>query len=285
MAITLQELRAWMDSREDEHLEFKEAKNRFDFEELVKYCVALANEGGGRIIFGVTDKRPRRVVSCHASEPLGRTKAGLIERLRLRVEADEVAHPDGRVIVFHVPSRPVGMPIQYKGAYWTRSDENLVAMTADHLKRAFDESGPDYSAQVCPSATVDDLHPEAIGDFRRRWVKRSGNLALAKVSVEQLLQDAELMDERGVTYAAVVLFGKRASVGRLLPNAEVIFEYRSGEAAGRASERIEFREGFSAITTSYGRRSTCAMTCSRCKTGWPWWGFQPLAKGRFGRQS
>jgi hypothetical protein len=34
-------------SEEDEHLECKEAKNRFDFEELVKYCVALAMSGAG----------------------------------------------------------------------------------------------------------------------------------------------------------------------------------------------------------------------------------------------
>ena len=51
----LAKLAAWMAGVEDEHLEFKEAKSHFDFEKLVKYCAALANEGGGRIILGVTD--------------------------------------------------------------------------------------------------------------------------------------------------------------------------------------------------------------------------------------
>ncbi|NJL72173.1 MAG: ATP-binding protein [Candidatus Competibacteraceae bacterium] len=46
---------------EHEHLEFKEANHRFDFEKLVHYCVAFANEGGGKIVLGVTDKPPRRV--------------------------------------------------------------------------------------------------------------------------------------------------------------------------------------------------------------------------------
>jgi len=45
-----------MDSKEDEHLEFEEAKNSYEFEELVKYCVALANEGGGWMVLGVTNK-------------------------------------------------------------------------------------------------------------------------------------------------------------------------------------------------------------------------------------
>ena len=55
--IKLEQLNDWMAAPEDGHLELKEAKNRYDFEELVKYCAALANEGGGRIILGVTDAR------------------------------------------------------------------------------------------------------------------------------------------------------------------------------------------------------------------------------------
>ena len=85
MMTSLDQLQTWMHAKEDEHLEFKEAKNNFHFETLVKYCVALANEGGGRMILGVTDKPPRRVVSSQAFHDLERTKAGLIERLRLRV--------------------------------------------------------------------------------------------------------------------------------------------------------------------------------------------------------
>ena len=33
----------WLAASEGHHLEFKEAKQRFDFEELVRYCVVLAN--------------------------------------------------------------------------------------------------------------------------------------------------------------------------------------------------------------------------------------------------
>ncbi|MFV1966334.1 MAG: helix-turn-helix domain-containing protein [Pirellulaceae bacterium] len=66
MSAQLQKLRNWMDADEDEHLEFKEAKSNFHFDKLVKYCAALANEGGGRFILGVTDKKPRRVVGSRA---------------------------------------------------------------------------------------------------------------------------------------------------------------------------------------------------------------------------
>ena len=66
MTVSTNELQTWLNSREDEHLEFKEAKANFHFETLVKYCVALANEGGGRMILGVTDKLPRTVVGSRA---------------------------------------------------------------------------------------------------------------------------------------------------------------------------------------------------------------------------
>ena len=120
---------------EDEHLEFKEAKRNFHFEELVKYCAALANEQGGTIVFGVTDRLPRKVVGTAVFSDLERTKFGLLERLKLRIEATAVIHPQGRVILFRVPSRPIGMPIQYGGAYWMRAGESLTAMTPDMLKR------------------------------------------------------------------------------------------------------------------------------------------------------
>ena len=138
------ELQTWMNVKEDEHLEFKEAKTRFDFETLVKYCVALANEGGGRMILGVTDRLPRRVVGSKAFPNLERTKAGLIERLRLRVAIEEIQHPNGRVLVFQIPPRPIGVPMQYEGAYWMRGGEALVPMTSDQLQRIFRRSQPRF---------------------------------------------------------------------------------------------------------------------------------------------
>ena len=173
MTPTLQQLDDWLASRENEHLEFKEAKNDFSFEKLVKYCAALANEGGGSIVLGVTDRRPRRVVGSSAFENLERTKAGLLGRLRLRIEVSEIAHSDGRVLVFTAPARDMGMPIMVEGAYWMRAGEDLVPMTPDMLRRIFDEAAPDFSAEVCPGAQMSDLEPRAIEAFRRRWHARS----------------------------------------------------------------------------------------------------------------
>jgi len=67
---------------------------------------------------------------------------------------------------------------------------------------------------------------------------------LRGLSLEQLLSDSELLAPEGLTYAALILFGKRESLGRLLAQAEVIFEYRSSDATGPPQDRKEFRQGF-----------------------------------------
>jgi ATP-dependent DNA helicase RecG len=53
-------LKSWLNEiSENEQLEFKEAKSSYDKEKLFRYCVALSNEGGGHLVFGVSDAIPR----------------------------------------------------------------------------------------------------------------------------------------------------------------------------------------------------------------------------------
>lgn len=247
MTVSMHELQTWMIAKEDEHLEFKEAKTQFDFEKLLKYCVAFANEGGGRLILGVTDKRPRTVVGSRAFRNLEETKATLTEHLRLRLDVEEIQHPDGRVLVFQVPSRPIGTPLEYRGAYWMRGGESLVPMTSDQLRRIFAETSPDFSAEVCTPAQWDDLDPAAVEVLRQLWQRKSPNQDLSTRSTAQLLADAELIVDGGVTYAALVLLGTRKALGKHLAQAELVFEYRSNEAPGPAAERREFRQGFLSV--------------------------------------
>nr|MBF0223805.1 ATP-binding protein [Desulfobulbaceae bacterium] len=81
----IDQLQELLDSQEGENLEFKTAENNYPFEKLVKYCAALANEGGGKVVLGVSDKRPRKVVGSQAFKQPERTRAGLIERLHLNI--------------------------------------------------------------------------------------------------------------------------------------------------------------------------------------------------------
>ncbi len=241
---SLEQLHAWLAEPEGTRLEFKQAQSRYDFDKLTDYCVALANEGGGKILLGITDERPRRIVGSAAFAEPGRTEAGLHTRLGHRIPVEEMRTAEGRVLVVHVPSRLPGTAWQYNGRYLKRAGDDLTALGSAELQAMFAETGPDFSAQVCAGATVADLSTEAIGHFRERWAEKVNDARRISWSDAQTLADAELTVDGGVTYAALILFGTRSALGRHLAQAELVFEYRSSEASGPAAERVEYREGF-----------------------------------------
>ncbi len=241
---TFKQLDKWIRSPEDEHLEFKRAARQFDSDKLTRYCVALANEGGGRLVLGVSDKMPREVVGTNVFPNIGKAKEQLLDRLHLRIDVEEVAHPDGRVVIVCVPPRPIGRPIEYRGAYWMRTGQALAPMTPEMLLRIFAEAEPDFSAQKCRAAVFSDLDPEAVETFRALWHRRSGNDDLLHLTPKQLLEDAELVSEENITYAALILLGTHKALGKHLGQAEVIFEYRSRDASLPFQQRKEYRRGF-----------------------------------------
>ena len=239
--ITIAELLA---AQEGEQVQFKEAKRRFDFEEAAKICCALANCGGGMLVLGITDKRPRRIVGSEAFLQPERQRKSLMEKLDVMVDFRELYDDDKRVLVFEVDKRPLGLPVQVNGVAWWYDGDSLIPMPETVRRRIYEESGVDFSAMICSQATMSDLDESAIEAFRDRWIEKSGNKRLATLSQEQLLRDAAAITDDGITYAALVLFGTREALQRLLPQAEIVFEYRSSEASGPAAQREEFRVGF-----------------------------------------
>lgn len=244
MRTTPEQLQEWLEAPEGTNLEFKEARQNYHFEKLVEYCVALANEGGGRIVLGVTDRRPRRIVGTAAFGEPGRTEAGLHERLSHRIPVEEMHTPEGRVLIVHVPTRLPGTAWNINGRYLKRAGDDLAALGAAELKTIFAEIGTDFSAEVCQAASLDDLSPEAIRLFRERWSKKSRDDRKLGCSDAETLTNAELRLDGGVTYASLILFGTPAALGRHLAQCELVFEYRSSEASGPAADREEHREGF-----------------------------------------
>ena len=233
-----------LNALEGNHFEFKEAKNRQDVDEAAKYLCAMSNNGGGRLVLGVTDKRPRKVVGSQACQQPESTVRYFMDKLRVRVDFNLYEHEGKRVLVFEIASRSVGLPVQFEGIAWWRDGDSLVPMPEDVRRAIYAEGGHDFSGDVCKGLTIDDLDRNAIEIFRGKWTEYSGIKRIATLSVEQLLRDADVVNDKGVTYAALILFGKREPLLEHLPTAEVVFEYRPTEASGPANQREDFRTGF-----------------------------------------
>lgn len=237
-------IEALLNAKEGENIQFKEARNRFGFDEVAIICCALSNDGGGKLVLGITDKRPRKVVGSTAFPQPERDRVNLMNKLKIQIDFDILTHEDKRILVFTAARRPVGLPIQYDGKAWAYYGDSLQAIPSDKLREIYQESGHDFSSDICPGAGMKDLDPAAIEAFRQGWVEKSGNQRIRNMSAKQLLLDCEAVKPEGITYAALILFGTYAALGRYLSQAEIIFEYRANEASGPAQQREEFRVGF-----------------------------------------
>lgn len=257
--IYLRELSSLKES--EDHIEFKEAKRNFDFDGgahtdpkkrrhcILGYVAALANEKGGRLVFGMKDKPPHEIVgTSFAQGELGALEDEIYERMKIRVPITEVFEPSAevvdrkRVIVFSVPSRPVGKMLRFEGVPLMRTGESLREMSDAEMFKILSEQEPDFSAKVCEGLTMDDLDPKAIGVMKQKYAEKNENPGFEAVSDEQALNDLDLLVEGKLNYAALVLLGKSKAIKKYLPQNNVVIEYRNDPASIQYDDRIEIQQ-------------------------------------------
>lgn len=243
---TLEEFNIWLKRPEGINLEFKEARNQFSKDkDLPDYCAALANEGGGKLVLGVNDSG--RIVGTKAF--LGdrhKLSNKLLNNLGIRVDVEELSHPDGRALIFHIPSRPLGQTIKSTGNYRCpmRAGESLVEMDDLTLKRILNESSPDFSDQIVEELSKDDLDETAIQKLRALCFEKSQNQNYLNQSLDQFLVDLGLMTDSGINYAALILLGKKEILDKYLPEAEIILEWRQIPGKTAYDYRKNWRDPF-----------------------------------------
>lgn len=213
MTTSLSELQRWIDvPREDEHLEFKEAKTGYDHEKLMRYCVAIANEKGGKLILGVSDKPPRKVVGTSAFQNPGSIQQQILIKNGFRVDIEAVPHPDGRVVIFHIPSRPNGTAYQHEGAYLMRAKDSLTSMSEDQLRKIFDEGKPDFLACIARDDLSADeviklLDTQSFFDLLKLPYPTTREAVLARLETEKLIAPHDQV--YAITNLAAILFAKK----------------------------------------------------------------------------
>lgn len=215
MSTTPEQIDLWRAAKsENQNLEFKEAKTQFDNKRLYKYCVAIANEGGGHLLLGIADKPPRAVVGSAAFNNPVEMAAKLFTAIGFRVDIEEVAHPDGRVVVFHIPSRPRGTAYDYDGAYLMRVGEELQPMTEDQLRKIFAEGQPDWlEAYAIEGLSGQDvvqlLDTQTFFDLLKLPYPTDQNGVLDKLASERLIEHRH--DGFAIRNMAAILLAKDLS--------------------------------------------------------------------------
>jgi len=217
----LQELRSL--PSETEIFEFKEAKNSFDFQKIGKYFSALSNEANLKgkneawLIFGVRDRDRAIVGSGYRAgnqSHLDSLKNEIGEKTTSRitfVEIFELTMPEGRVVMFQIPPAPQGIPVAWEGHYYGRDGESLRPLNIEELERIRSQAKRyDWSGEICPSATINDLDTEAIRIARESFKKKNPRLAAETDSWNDLtfLNNARITIDSKITRTAILLLGK-----------------------------------------------------------------------------
>lgn len=135
-------LRAMMRSEEGS-VEFKESLPCAN--DIAEYCAGIGNSGGGWLIAGITDKKPRSVKGVSEPPPrdLEALQSSVFDAANMRVIAQVLKVAEGCVIALKIPARRRGHVFWTKrGKYLTRSGSSLRGMTPDEIASIFAETAP-----------------------------------------------------------------------------------------------------------------------------------------------
>lgn len=208
-------------NNENECVEYKEAKNNFDFNELGKYFSALSNGANllGKqyawLIFGVRDKNHEFVnTNYRRDQDLNSLKNEIVKFTNdnltfLNIYEFEI---DGnRIIMFKIPAA-IGVPTTWKKIAYDRIGESLDVLNDVRKNTIFSTVNIDWTRQIISELTVDDLDKTAILKAREQFKKKNENKEIAdeidKMDDTTFLNKAKVLLNGKVTRAAWLLLGK-----------------------------------------------------------------------------
>ena len=239
--MTIAELKQLKES--EDKVEFKAATHNFSYagsehrdqEErrrcFLGYVVAFANEGGGRLVLGMTDNEPHDVVgSDFAQGKIGALEDETYSRLGIRVRMEELYENGLRVLIAHIPPRPIGKMMKFEGVPLMRVGESLRNMSDEEMFAILSEQEPDFSAKVCEGISIADLDEAAIKKMKESYARKQKNPGFLQLSTEQVLTDLKLLENGKLNYAALVLLAKKEVIHAKLPQSKTIWEFRNSEA-------------------------------------------------------
>ena len=210
---------------ENEVVEWKEAKNDFDFTKFGKYFSALSNEANLKnkksawLVFGI--KNNKSIVGTKYREDLVKLnslKSAIAQQTTFGVsfiEIYETVKEGKRIVLFEIAPAPKGIPIAWQGHYYAREDETLVPLSIEKIERIRLQSKlEDWSAKICDDATIEDLNPLAIKKAKEGFVRKNPNIDSKEIESwddEIFLNKAKITINSKITRAAIILLGKSES--------------------------------------------------------------------------
>lgn len=115
------------------------------------------------------------------------------------------------------------LPVYAHNKAWQRIEDSLVELTTERMNVILDEpifGETDWSAQIVPDATIDDLDEVAIAKARKMFKKVHSRIPESEVNawdIQTFLGKCGLTRNGSITRAAIILLGKYESAFKLRP--------------------------------------------------------------------
>lgn len=174
--------------------EFKNLKNSFCGDEkndIISYVSAIANMGGGHLVIGVHDSSLEIVGTDTYNYDRQKAILRLTERcINLSTEGLDIEEfvtddTNKKVWVVHIPKHRPKLPVYAHNKAWQRIEDSLVELTTERMNVILDEpifGETDWSAQIVPDATIDDLDEVAIAKARKMFKKVHSRIPESEVN-------------------------------------------------------------------------------------------------------
>lgn len=237
--MTSEELNHLVNGSEGEHVEFK--PSLLGRRELAEYAVGLGNSGGGWLLTGVSDRKPRRVLSFPwpSDEELQRMRTSIYDAARIRVDFERIEHPDGPVLGMRVPSRPRGMVFHTQdGKYLIRLDEGLRGMTLAELDSIRQEAGVERTAIPIPGPWAELVRPAGMEALRDLMTEAGAARELLAVPDGELLRALGILNaDDQLLIAGLLLVGHSEAIRARMPHAHWSYFRMTGDTDYAQVER------------------------------------------------
>lgn len=230
----------------EDKVEYKKAKTQFNYKNsrrsILGYVTALANEGGGKLILGMTDTYPHEVVgTTYYKESEGQLEENIYRDQKIRVTIQQLFDKNGlRVLVIDVPTRPIGKPLYFEDIPLMRVGGDLVRMSEDMYRKIINETEPDFSSRICEGLTLNDIDQKAFDILIDSYSKKQKNTQILSLPQKQVLRDIDLLKGNKLTYAALILLARKEKIKEYLPQTQINLEFRESETQIEFNKRETF---------------------------------------------
>ena len=141
----------------------------------------------------------------------------------LKIEEFITSDSNRTVWVINIPKHMPRLPVYAHKKLWQRVEDSLVEMTQSRREKILTEplAIDDWSAQIIPDATIEDLDPKAILLAREKYKELFNGARDTEIdgwTDEVFLNKAKLTRKSAITRTTIILLGKSESDHFLNPS-------------------------------------------------------------------